>query len=70
MPSAAKPHHRKEQALCGDSVCIHSGANGGEVSTAYGDPHGTVFIDRESHAGAWEKFLKDTGHGDSNATAD
>ena len=65
--AAAKAHHRKEQAPCGDSARISIGANGGQVSEAYSDPHGTVFIDRESHAGAWVEFL-DLNHGERNAS--
>ena len=33
----------------------------GRDGDAYSDPHGTVFIDTGSHAGAWAKFLRDKG---------
>jgi hypothetical protein len=36
-------------------ICF--GANGGEAG-AYSDPHGTVFVDRQSHAGAWADYLQ------------
>ena len=64
--AAAKAHHRKEQAQRGDLGIVSICANGGQVRP-YSDPSGTVFIDRESHEGAWVKFLNDTGHGDCNA---
>lgn len=64
--AAAKAHHRKEQAPRGESARISIGANGEQVSTSYNDPNGTVFIDRESHDGAWVEFL-DLNHGERNA---
>ena len=60
---ANKADHRKEQASFGVTGGIRSDANGQPVGT-YSDPQGTVFIDRESHAGAWAKFLRDTNHGE------
>jgi hypothetical protein len=64
--AAAKAGHRQEQAPRGGIGAYINGANGQQVSTtpAYSDPQGTVFIDRESHAGAWAKFLRDTNHGE------
>lgn len=60
---ANKADHRKEQASFGVTGGIRSDANGQPVGT-YSDPGGTVFIDRESHAGAWAKFLRVTNHGE------
>ena len=63
---ANKADHRKDQASFGVSGGIESDANGQPVGTysdpqGYSDPNGTVFIDRESHAGAWARFLRDMG---------
>ena len=58
-----KPVHRKDRVSCGVTGSICSDANERAVGT-YSDPHGTVFIDRESHAGAWVKAIRDGGGGE------
>ena len=63
LPAPADAVHRKDRVSCGVTGSICSDANERAVGT-YSDPHGTVFIDRESHAGAWVKAIRDGGGGE------